>query len=169
VATTSTAPVSAADYLSRTYHPDREFLEGTLLERNVGEISHGDAQGSVYFFVRTNCPEFWAGVEIRVQVRPERFRVPDVAIVREGKPEGRIITSPPEIAVEVMSPEDRPGDLEDKIADYLAFGVDSVWVIDPETRRARIHTRGNVVDVANEGALVNAAGDLAVPLTAIFG
>jgi hypothetical protein len=40
---------------------------------------------------------------------------------------------------------------------------------DPETRRARMHTRGNVREVVNEGALVNALGDLAVPLAAIFG
>ena len=87
------------------------------MARNVGEIRHGDAQGSVYSFVRTICPGFWAGVEIRVQVRPERFRVPDVVIVRGGKPEGRIITSPPEVAVEVLSPDDGAIDIEGRIAD----------------------------------------------------
>ena len=35
--------VSVGDYLRHTYYPDRDFVEGALLERNVGEIDHGDA------------------------------------------------------------------------------------------------------------------------------
>ena len=92
--------VPLADYLGHTTDPDCEYLEGRLVERNVGEISHGDAQGRTYAFVLSNMPGFWPGVEIRVQVRPERYRVPDVVIVRGGRPAGRIITVPPEIAVE---------------------------------------------------------------------
>ena len=37
--------VPLADYLGHTTDPDCEYLEGRLVERNVGEISHGDAQG----------------------------------------------------------------------------------------------------------------------------
>ena len=160
--------VSVADYLSQTYDPDRDFVEGTLLERNVGEIAHGDAQGSVYFFVRVNCPRFWAGPEIRVQIRPDRFRVPDVVIMRGGKPAGRIITMPPAVAVEGLSPDDRALDIEARIADFLEFGVECVWVINPETRRSFIHTTEGSHEV-KDGILRNPAGDLAVPLSAIFG
>jgi Uma2 family endonuclease len=71
----------------------------------------------------------------------ERFRVPDVVIVRGGRPAGRIITSPPEIAVEVLSPDDRAADVQDKIDDYLQFGIPAVWLIDPERQRAWIHTK----------------------------
>lgn len=137
------------------------------MERNVGEIGHGDAQGSVYFFVRANCPQFWAGPEIRVQVRTERFRVPDVVIVRGGKPAGRIITSAPEVVVEVLSPDDRADDIEARITDFLEFGTACVWVINPETRRAFIHTSEGSREV-KDGILRNPSGDLAVPLAAIF-
>jgi Uma2 family endonuclease len=159
--------VSVADYLSQIYHPDRDYLEGVLMERNVGEIAHGDAQGSVYFFVRAKCPQFWAGPEIRVQVRPERFRIPDVVIVRGGKPSGRVVTSPPEVAVEVLSPDDRAVDIQAKIDDFLDFGAACVWVINPETRRAFVHTTAGSREV-KDGVLRNPAGDLAIPLAAIF-
>src|SRR5258706_3001485 len=113
------ALVPLGDYLGRTTDPDCEYVEGSLLERNVGEISHGDAQGRTYAFILLNRSGFWAGVEIRVQIRPDRFRVPDVVVVRGGRPQGRIITSPPEVAVEVLSPEDRAADVQAKIDDFL--------------------------------------------------
>jgi Uma2 family endonuclease len=161
------ALVPLGDYLRRTPDPDCEYLEGRLLERNVGEISHGDAQGRTYAYVLFNAPAFWAGVEIRVQIRPDRFRVPDVVIVRGPRPTGRIITAPPEVAVEVLSPEDRATDVQEKIDDYLQFGIPTVWIIDPERQRAWIHTTAGSHETLT-GLLHNQPGDLQVPLTAIF-
>ncbi len=159
--------VPLSEYLGQTYHPDRDYVEGILQERNVGEISHSDAQTAVAAFVRAQLRGFWAGVEVRVQVKANRFRVPDVTIVRGGKPEGRIITQPPEIAVEVLSPDDRAADIQERIDDYLSFGVPCVWVIHPETRRAWLHTSDGSRE-AKDGVLRNPAGDVAVPLAAIF-
>lgn len=161
------ALVTLSDYLGRTTDPDCEYLEGRLVERNVGEIGHGDAQGRTYAFVLMNAPGFWAGVEIRVQVRPNRFRVPDVVIVRGGRPAGRIITTPPEVAVEVLSPEDRAAEVQDKIDDYLRFGVATVWLIDPERQRAWVHTPEGAREVPDR-VLRNPAGDLEVPLSSVF-
>ena len=168
----SLALVPLSDYLARTMDPDCEYVEGRLVERNVGEISHGDAQGRTYAYILSNARGFWAGVEIRVQVRPDRYRVPDVVVVRGGRPAGRIIssppeTSPPEVAVEVLSPEDRATDVQDKIYDYLQFGIASVWLIDPERQRAWIHTKEGARE-ASDQVLRNPAGDLEVPLSAVF-
>ena len=161
------AHVPLADYLGHTTNPDCEYVEGRLVERSAGEISHGDAQGRTYAFVLLNGRGFWAGVEIRVQVRPDRYRVPDVVVVRGGRPPGRIITSPPEVAVEVLSPEDRAADVQDKIDDYLQFGIPAVWLIDPERQRAWIHTKEGARE-ASDRVLRNPAGDLEVPLSAVF-
>ena len=159
--------IPLSEYLGQTYHPDCDYVDGVLEERNVGEINHSDAQGRTYLFVLTQIPGFWAGVEVRVQVKPDRFRIPDVTIVRGGKPPGRIIISPPEVAVEVLSPEDRAASIQERIDDYLAFGVPCVWVINPETRRAWVHTAAGSHE-AKDGVLRNLAGDLTVPLTTIF-
>jgi len=159
--------IPLAEYLGHTYDPDCEYLEGVLLERNVGEMSHGDVQTSIALEVRLRAEGFWAVVEVRVQVKPERFRIPDVSIVRGGKPASRIFISPPEVAVEVLSRDDRVPETQSKIDDYLAFGIPCVWVIDPDTRRAWIHSIHGTRE-AKDGTLRNVAGDLAVSLAALF-
>ena len=87
--------VPVSEYLERTFHPDCDYVEGVLEERHVGEISHSDAQSALNTYARIQVRGFWSGVGVRVQVNAERFRVPDVVIVRGGRPAGRIITSPP--------------------------------------------------------------------------
>ena len=72
--------IPLSEYLGHTYDPDREYLEGMLQERNVGEINHGEAQSALIVFIRTQLRGFWAVVEVRVQVKPNRFRIPDVSI-----------------------------------------------------------------------------------------
>jgi len=161
------ALVPLADYLRHTTDPDCEYVEGRLVERNVGEIVHSDAQGRTYAFLLHSGRGFWAGVETRVQVRPDRCRVPDVVIVRGGRPSGRFITAPPEVAVEILSPEDRAFDVQEKIDDYLQFGIPAVWLIDPERQRAWIHTKDGAREAADR-VLRNTAGDLEVPLSAVF-
>lgn len=44
--------IPLSEYLSRTYDPDCEYLEGELKERHVGEVGHSDAQSSVLLYVR---------------------------------------------------------------------------------------------------------------------
>ena len=159
--------VPLSEYLGRTYHPDCDYLEGVLEERNVGEIGHAETQSELTVYARTQCRGFWSAVEVRVQVKADRFRIPDVTIVRGGRPAGRLITSPPEVAVEVLSPEDRVAAVQDRIDDYVAFGIACVWVIDPETRRGWIHTKDGSRE-ARDRVLRNPAGDLVIPLAAIF-
>ena len=159
--------VSVAEYLGHTYDPDREYLEGVLQERNVGEVGHSEAQTALVVYARTKINGFWSAVEVRIQVKSERYRIPDVTIVRGGRPPDRVITDPPEIAVEVLSPDDRASDLQDKIDDYLAFGIPCVWVIRPETRRAWIYTADGTRE-ARDGLLRNPANDVVIPLASIF-
>ena len=48
-----------------------------------------------------------------------------------GDPAGAF-EGPPDLAVEVLSPSDRPAELRSKVADYLAAGTPRVWLVDPE-------------------------------------
>jgi Uma2 family endonuclease len=137
------------------------------LEHNGGEIPHGDAKGRTYAFVLGNANGFWPGLSLCVQVSPERFRIPDVVIMRGGRPEGRIIRAAPEVAVEVLSPEARASAVQEKIDDYLAFDVKAVWIIDPVRQRAWVHTNTGSQEAVDR-VLRNPAGDLEVPLSAVF-
>ena len=162
--------VSVEEYL-RTSFPeaDREYIDGRIVERNVGEVDHSDVQSSILHYIRTHYKKrAWVGVEVRVQVKKTRFRIPDVTVVLGSKPAERIIRKPPVLAVEVLSPDDRAGDLEETINDYLVFGVPCIWVINPETRRAYIHTSAGSHEV-KDGILRAEKAGMEVPLSEIFG
>ena len=75
---------------------------------------------------------------------PDTVRGPDVAFVSQerltgledpgGFPEGA-----PDLAIEIRSPHDRPGELRAKVADYLAAGSRQVWVVDTERRVVTVY------------------------------
>ena len=160
--------MSVEEYL-RTSFPDadREYVDGKIVERNVGEIDHSDVQSEMVHYLKSNYKGLWAGVEVRVQVRAARFRIPDVTVIAGPKPKGRIITSPPHIVVEVLSPDDRAGELEEKIADYFAFGTPFVWVVNPRTRRGYVHTPSGMHE-AKDGVLRATDPVIEVPLSTVF-
>ena len=145
---------SAEQYLHTSFEHDAEFVEGRIVERPVPTWEHACIQG---FLIR----ELWAigrshGLftvpEQRVQVRPDRFRVPDVCVVAD-RPDGtfgrRIVTQPPYLCVEILSPEDVEVETLDKVREYLNFDVKWVWVIDPVSRRGQIHGRNSVLSVGD--------------------
>ena len=134
--------VPVEDYLHTSYDPDCDYVEGVLEERNVGERDHGIVQGHVYAWFLSRRAELgvYPFIEQRLHVAPGRFRVPDVCLVEGGKPSEQVFSEPPLVVVEILSAEDRMSRMQEKIADYLAFGVAHVWVIDPRTRTAWSHT-----------------------------
>ncbi len=131
-------PVSVEEYLSTVYEPDCDFVDGAIEERNVGELDHSFLQlflGSIFMNRRAE----WGIVafsEQRIQVAPNRFRVPDLVVVRSDFQREPILTHPPLIVIEIQSPEDTLRRTAIKAAEYLAFGVEHVWVIDPYARVA---------------------------------
>src|SRR5579864_9216706 len=82
---------------------------------------------------------------------PDTVLCPDVAFVAKGRlAAGGLRWSLPEIApdlaVEVLSPGDRPAEVRAKIAEYLRLGVRCVWVFDLGARRVQVHTPGEGPD-----------------------
>lgn len=74
---------------------------------------------------------------------PDTVRGPDVSyysLARHPQPPGDYFAIPPDLAVEVLSPDDRPGRVRDKIAQYVAAGVVLVWLADPEARTVTVYT-----------------------------
>jgi Uma2 family endonuclease len=133
--------VSIEEYLNTTYRPDCDYVGGELIERTVGEHDHGWLQTllGVLFFAKESVWHARAIVELRVQVAPNRFRVPDVCVVRKGAFE-QVVTRPPVLCIEILSKDDTVRALEERIHDYLNFGVPTVWLIDPKTRLAFVYT-----------------------------
>ena len=82
-----------------------------------------------------------------------------------------MVTRPPILCIEVLSKDDTASGLEERVQDYLRFGVPTVWVIDPRTRLAFIYTTGGIRHDVGDGVLRAAnAGypEIEIALAALF-
>jgi Uma2 family endonuclease len=118
-----------------------ELVDGRIVPlRPTGRI-HGRSEdrltSRLLNFVESHDKgEVLAG-EIGIYIRrnPDTVRMADIVFISHSrmarcKAEGYLDVAP-EIVVEVLSPNDRPGD---KIQDYFSAGVDRVWVLDSRQR-----------------------------------
>jgi Uma2 family endonuclease len=135
--------VSEIEYLQTVYEPDCEFIDGEVIERNVGEYPHSRLQGAIYSYFRRRRKKWGLLpiIEQRVQIRPGKFRIPDICVVQGPEPDERILTKPPLIWIEVLSSKDKPVRVNRKVQEVIAFGCAYVWVIDPETLESYVVTR----------------------------
>ena len=127
------------EYLRTSFEgPDCEYLDGEVVERNMGELPHGDVQGNLYHLLRLLRPLLGILVvpEIRIQIHLRRYRVADIAVWRDDNIGTGIPTVAPFLVIEILSPEDRMVRMAPKIQEYLSVGVEWVWVIDPEVKTA---------------------------------
>jgi Uma2 family endonuclease len=137
----TTALISEETYLRTSYGPECEYADGVLIERNWGEQDHSWLQAalSAWFFQRRKT---W-GIEVftgqRHFVRKGRYMIPDVCVIWAPRPVEKVFDKPL-IWIEILSPEDRPIRVNEKIRELREFGVPNIWVIDPETFEAEIHT-----------------------------
>jgi Uma2 family endonuclease len=144
--------ISVEDYLGSSFEDgDREYIDGELQEKNLGEVDHSDIQTLIAIWFHNHCKQIGLRpmVEVRTRVSSTRYRVPDLIVVQGPKPAGRIITEPPFLAIEIISPEDRLSRMEERIDDYIRFGIRFIWVIDPKTGKGHIYTDQRRIPVDN--------------------
>jgi Uma2 family endonuclease len=158
------------EYLRTSFDgSDCEYLDGEIVERNMGELPHGDVQftlGRLLWRLRKTLG-IRVVTEIRVQIGPRRFRVADIGVWRNDNIGSGIPTEPPFLAIEILSPEDRMVRMLPKIQEYLSIGVEYVWVIDPQEKAALSYSRRH-----REGAAVTMLRtenpDIEIPLESAF-
>jgi Uma2 family endonuclease len=123
------------EYLGSSFRPDREYVDGEVRERNVGKYEHARVQALLAAWFNQHEKDWGVQVvtEQRVQVSPTRVRIPDVALLPPG-PQPDVITDPPALVIEILSPDDTYSDTQERAQDYRAMGVETVWIIDPKTR-----------------------------------
>jgi Uma2 family endonuclease len=161
--------ISVEEYLNSVYEPDCEYNEGVLEERNLGEFDHSFLQ-TILATLFTNQISAWgvfALTEQRVQMRARRYVVPDLAVLRMGTPREPILTHPPLIAIEIMSPKDTLQRTVRKAAEYLDFGVENVWVINPIARVAYRGTKTGL-ELVPSGELTVAGTPILVRISELF-
>jgi Uma2 family endonuclease len=164
----TTALISEETYLGTSYDPDCEYADGVLIERNLGEQDHSWLQLALgaYFFRRRKAWGIEAFTEQRHFIRRGRYMIPDVCVILAPRPPEKIFDKPPLIWIEILSPEDRPIRVNEKIRELREFGVPNIWVIDPETFEAETHTADGSSKV-NDGILRVPGTPIEVPLAAL--
>ena len=128
-----------------------ELVDGHLVERNMSRVSSwvgGEASRLIDNFVRERKLG-WVWMSNMGYVcfpdAPNKVRFPDVSFVRKERLPDALTTDedyvyiPPDLAVEVVSPNDSAYEVEHKVVEYLSVGVPLVWVIFPESRTAYVY------------------------------
>lgn len=157
------------EYLRTNWSPDREFVDGRIEERNLGEKEHSLIQRYLTFLFMLKRAEWGVEVypELRTQTAAGSFRVPDVLVVKAGQKFERYLTQPPLIAIEILSPEDSMRAMQAKAAEYGRFGIEHIWIIDPEPRIAYRYAESGLEEVqAND--LVVSGTPIRVVLSEMF-
>src|SRR5437016_260311 len=92
------------EYLHTSFEgSDCEYLDGEVVERNMGELPHGDLQGNLFSLLRRFRRTLGIRVvlEIRVQIHSRRYRVADIGVWKNDDIGIGIPTVPPFLAIEI--------------------------------------------------------------------
>jgi Uma2 family endonuclease len=131
--------ISLQQYLGTSYRPDCEYVDGEIRERNVGKWEHARVQWLLALWFGTHEKEWGitGSTEQRVRVSESRVRVPDLVVLTAGA-QPDVLTVPPLLVIEILSPDDSYSDTQERAKDYREMGVETVWIIDPKTRTGRM-------------------------------
>lgn len=129
--------VSLEEYLNTEYQPDCDYIDGVLEDRNAGKKKHAETanRGSCVLPQPQEALKHPRGDRTPDALSPTRVRIPDVAIVT-AEDTDEVNQRPPLLCIEILSPEDCLSRVPRVVADYLAFGVPLIWIVDPYDSKA---------------------------------
>ncbi|HEV2619609.1 MAG TPA: Uma2 family endonuclease [Acidobacteriaceae bacterium] len=148
--------------MSTSYHPDCDYVDGEIQQRNLGEREHARLQTLLAIWFGTN-EKAWnveTIVEQRIRVTPARVRIPDLCLISRDAPREQVTVTPPLLCVEILFPEDRLPRAARVMEDYARMGVANLWLLDPKDRVA--------YDYASDGLLKLTTNRLIIPNTEIY-
>jgi Uma2 family endonuclease len=141
--------IRTADELLRNPHIGRcELVRGVLHMMSPSNPRHGLIAGRLARLIGNHVESqhlglfFGAETGFHLSQDPDTVRAPDVAFVGNGRPPVPLrgfYPGAPDLAVEVLSPDDRPGYVREKVAEWLEAGARAVWVVDPDARTVTVH------------------------------
>jgi Uma2 family endonuclease len=145
-----------------------ELVRGELIMMSPAGAEHGRIVARMTLrlagFVEEGAYGIVFGAETGFCIahEPDTVRAPDVAFVRAervGAELGRgFFPGPPDLSVEVLSPDDRAGEVLAKVQDWLDAGCLAVWVADPRTRTVTVyHSRSDIVVLGDSETLSGGA------------
>jgi len=150
------------EYLRTACRPDCDYVDGHIEERNVGERDHNRLHIvlGAWFLAHEKAWNIYVLPEQRTRVSSARVRIPDVCLLRGDAPNEQVLTTPPLLCVEILSPEDRLPRIAKIMDDYARMGVANLWILDPKDRVA--------YDYSSNGFLKLITDRLTIPNTEIY-
>ena len=126
--------------------------------------------------VRSNdLGQVWTEVGFRLASNPDTVRAPDLAFVRKARLPSKDATGfyrgAPDLAIEVLSPDETQSEVREKIDDYVAAGTPVVVIVDPDAQRATVHRAGAAVVAAGPNDTLDLGDVVAgftLPLSEVF-
>ena len=156
------ALIPVEEYLSTSYHPDVEYEDGVLVERNVGDLWHSLVHRNLIVWLSQKYPKVFAVPELRSQTRATRFRLPDVCVLL-ARPKTKYLVDAAFLAIEVLSEDDRMTKTMERLEEFYRKGVPNIWVIDPRLRTVSVYSNGTLNEV--RGAGIATTGEPRLELT----
>ena len=148
-----------------------ELVRGRLIVRELPGTYHGRVQGILHIlvgsFVRAHDlgAVFGQDTGFKIASDPDTVRAPDVAFVDRTRvaqiPRRGYAALAPDLVAEILSPDDRPGEVLAKVGEWLEAGVRLAWVIDPDRRVASVYRADGSVMTVSSDAYVD--GEAVVP------
>jgi Uma2 family endonuclease len=129
------AQIRSQDYLRMTFEHDAEFVHGEIVERAMPDEIHSAIQFLILLQFGNLIRSYpvYPRPEIRMKVAPNAYRVADIAVFAGAHPPP-VPETPPLVVIEILSKDDRHGDIMQKLEEYRKWGVANIWVIDPSLR-----------------------------------
>jgi Uma2 family endonuclease len=168
----STPGLITAEELLHLNLPNKrtELVRGRLVVREPGGYTHGRVAANILGKLSAHLEHtrtgqlFAAETGFTLARGPDTVRAPDLAYVRRERlldPEPRGFPDlAPDLVVEVLSPDDRPGEVLAKVADWLSAGTPLVWIIDPQRRSVRVYRADGTADLLTADRALDGEGVL---------
>jgi Uma2 family endonuclease len=126
-----------------------ELIDGVLVEKPMGYYESRLAAILIYFleeYLTRHDLGFVLGADAMVGIVPGQVRLPDVCLFYWKRfpnrilPPGAILRMTPDLAVEILSPSNRPREMERKLSELFAGGAQLIWHVEAEQRKVKVYT-----------------------------
>jgi Uma2 family endonuclease len=141
--------ISVDEYLNTSYDPDVEYVDGVLVERNVGDWLHSLVQRNLIVAFSVKYPHIYAVPELRARTRETRYRLPDVCVLLT-RPQTRFLVDAAFVAIEILSEKDSMSRMLEKLEEYSQMGVPNIWLIDPRMQTLFVYSSGRLDEVRGD-------------------
>jgi len=183
MAAQTVAQMTADELLAMPHNGCRyELVQGELRQiapagRRHGRIAAEFIGNLIAFVKKNNLGEVLSSeTGFIIDIAPDTVRAPDVSFVSRERAEATaeergFFPGAPDLAVEVISPNDRYSEIKEKVSDWLRAGTQMVVVIDPHQRTATVYRAPDDICILTEGDMLD-GGDVVpgwkMPLADVF-